>query len=365
MLTKFVAIVILIIAKDVWGKQCRLNAKNMDRKWIYAVKNPANKYELLHTEMLKDQQKIFLICKSIKMIQLQCKKGKVSSIPPSITCSRRMRATITAIANEAACLQKGGAMYDVRYTLPTGKRVLSLYQVCYNKNTEEAIYSRHRAYGFRLSASTYKRPQFATGGVVSVARADSFEFGNVYNSFVRLLGSGQDYIKSANLSDRVMERGHLANSQDFLTYDQMDETFKYVNVMPQFGSINRRNWKRIENWIHNLPKNNQYAEVVTGGFEVLELPHSKTRKSTPMYLMVNNKNPIPKWTYKVVKYNGVCHAFVTYNNPYTNTVASNSPCLAVPCPTGLTFNPDLGSGPSNCCNLRYLVQKVGQQAALC
>ncbi|XP_075157953.1 salivary endonuclease-like [Haematobia irritans] len=201
---------------------------------------------------------------------------------------------MTPLENVEPCRLKDGQMYDIRYNLPIGRTSISLYQVCYNKAREEAVYSHHLVYGSTIAASTYQRPQFVTGNVVDQARANSFEAANVYNAFVGLLGPNQEYVKSTSQSDRIIDRGHLANSQDFLTYDQMDETFKYINVIPQFASINRSNWKRLENWVHNLPQGMQYAEVITGTYGVLELEHSQSKKMTPMFQPLLSLAPINK-----------------------------------------------------------------------
>uniref|UniRef100_A0A1I8NXQ5 DNA/RNA non-specific endonuclease/pyrophosphatase/phosphodiesterase domain-containing protein n=1 Tax=Stomoxys calcitrans TaxID=35570 RepID=A0A1I8NXQ5_STOCA len=366
MITKFF-IITLIIVKDVCSQQCQLSAANMNKSWVFAVATPLNKVELLHRDILQDQEQLYLICKNNDVIRLRCNHGRMSNIPAGARCSRRIKATINPIDNEK-CRQNNGQMYDIRYALPIGEGVQSLYQVCYSGNFEAPIYSRHLVYRFNLAASPYQRPQFVTGGVVSQSRADSFETANIFNSFVRLLGYAQNYVKSPRVGDRIMDRGHLVNSQDFLTYDQMDETFKYINVMAQFGSINRSNWKKIENWIHKLPHTGTetFVEVVTGTFGVLELPHSQTQRPTPMFLMANNKNPIPKWSYKVAKYEGKCHAFVTYNNPFGRPNLSESPCVSVPCPLYLNFNNTITEGgASDCCDPYRLAVIVGDQANLC
>lgn len=338
----------------------------MDKRWIYAVRPTPNSWDVLHTDFLVDQQKLFLICDNTSTaIELQCNHGVMTSIPANANCARRIKASVTPIANDNSCRLKGGEMYNVRYVLQ-GDFNISLYHICYRRSNERSIYAHHLAYGFNLAASSYQRPQFLLSGIVSRQRADSFEARNVYEAFVRLLGPQQRYTNSSR--DVILDRGHLVNSQDFLSYDQMDETFKYVNVMPQFSGINRSNWKRIENWIHNLPEKNKYAEVVTGNYGTLELQHSQSNNSIPMFLMSDHKNPISKWIYKVVKYNGECYVFITLNNPYSTTSNTNGGsilCQNTPCPTNIKLNSDVGSGLSYCCNYRNFVRKVGQHAALC
>ncbi|KAM7348130.1 salivary protein Tsal1-like [Cochliomyia hominivorax] len=256
-----------------------------------------------------------------------------------------------------------GELYQIRYNLPSNTRV-PLYNACYSKVMEQSLYTRHKTYSFNLVATNYTRPSFKRDNVVSRERELSFQTANVYNTFVNLLGPQQRFAPDDKTS--ILERGHLANSQDFLTFDQMDETFKYVNVIPQFRGSNRSNWKRIENWIHSLPRNNTYAEVVTGSFDILRLPHSVNNAMIRMYLLPNNKNPIPLWTYKVVKYDNSCYVFVTLNNDFNTNPNINTPyCRTIACPRGLQFSNAPNSGVSYCCNYNYFVRQIGRHAALC
>lgn len=338
----------------------------MDRNWIYAIKTPMNTWDVLHTDYIKDQTSLHLLCKTMtNNRELFCNHGRIeerTNMKPTPTCTERIRANVSLLINEISCLRMKGELYNVYYTLLSN--TISLYKVCYSKVTEQALYSRHKSYGFNLAASTYMRPSFSRNNIVSRERELSFQAANIYNAFVKLLGPKQPYI--SNNRTLILERGHLVNSQDFPTYDQMDETFKYVNVMPQFRGSNRSNWKRIENWIHSLPASNTYADVVTGSFDILRLPHSQTNTMIPMYLMDNEKNLIPLWSYKVVKYGGMCYAFVTLNNDFnTNPNTSTPYCRSIACPRGLQFNMAPDSGISYCCNYNHFVRNIGRHAVLC
>ncbi|XP_037806847.1 uncharacterized protein LOC119600591 [Lucilia sericata] len=356
---------ILIIIEGILAQNCQLNAAFMDKKWIYATKPTANTWDVLHTDYIEDRKRLYLICNNAmtNVRRIYCNRGIWQEETHDLTCPRRLKANVVKIGNENSCSQLNGELYQVRYTLTDGS-IISLYEVCYSTQNEQSLYARHKAYGFNLAASTYVRPMFSRSNVVSRERELSFKAENIYNTFVRLLGSKQTYVP--NEKTLILDRGHLANSQDFLTYDQMDETFKYVNVMPQFRGGNRSNWKRIENWVHNLPVKNTYAEVVTGSIGILSLPHSEHNTQIPMYLMSNEKNPIPLWLYKVVKYKNECYIFATLNNEF-NTNSSISPpfCNSTACPRQLEFNPSLNSGVSYCCDYNSTAAKIGSHAILC
>uniref|UniRef100_A0A1I8PS25 DNA/RNA non-specific endonuclease/pyrophosphatase/phosphodiesterase domain-containing protein n=1 Tax=Stomoxys calcitrans TaxID=35570 RepID=A0A1I8PS25_STOCA len=360
------AIIMWLVAKDVWGQQCQLDASNMNRKWIYAIKTPSNQYDLLHTNTLEDGQTLYLICKEDDIIQLKCNRGIMDRIPDGSKCMNGIKYQEIQVINEVPCFQRNrGEIYDIRYTLARSGTTLSIYQVCYSKLSEEAIYSRHKTYGLSLSSYAYNRPTFAVGSVTGPTRAESFEAANVYASFVSLLGNGQRFITSNSPSNRVIDRGHLVNVQDLLTYDQKDATMNYINVIPQFTSVNIKNWKIIENWVHGLPKNGEYVSVLTGTFEVLELEHSITGQPTKIYLMKNSKNPIPKYIYKVINRNGVCTVIVTHNNPFTAQFGNHVACRPIACPDSLVFSRVADSGASNCCDYNQFVHNIGFHAKLC
>lgn len=339
----------------------------MDRKWIYATKANNSSWDILHTNYVKDQTSLYLICSSVHNgREMLCNRGLMqerNATGSTASCSRRIRAETVSVENENFCRRQGGEFYQVRYTLPAGT-IVTLYEVCYNKLSEQPLYTRHKSYGFVMPASTYNRPTFSRGNVVSRARELSFQAAHVYNTFVHLLGDRQAFVPTNKTL--ILDRGHLVNSQDFLTYDQMDETFKYINVVPQFRGSNRSNWKRIENWIRNLASSSTYAQVVTGTIGVLSLPHSVTGQDISMYLMADKKNPIPLWLYKVVQYAGICYAFVTLNNDFNaNAQINTNACAIVQCPDGLQFSTAAASGISYCCNYRHFVRSIGRHAVLC
>lgn len=337
----------------------------MSKSWIYATKPTPTTWDVLHTDYIPDQTTLYFICDANTRIgEVFCNRSQSITTVPFTACTRRIKSTITRMPNENSCRRLNGEFYEVRYTLPD-RTIIPLYHLCYSKTDEHAVYSRHKSYGFNLAASTYRRPQFVQGGVVSPDTANSYYASNVYTTFVRLLGTNQKFIQDN--TTLVFERGHLANSQDFPTYDQMDETFKLANVIPQFFGSNHGNWKRLENWIHKLATANTYADVVTGSFGLLKLPHAHVAHvDVPIYLAANDKNPVPLWLYKVVKYAGSCYAFLTSNNDFnTDPQINTSACRVVACPSGLTFNTTTTSGVSHCCNYFHFVSNIGNHAKLC
>lgn len=127
---------------------------------------------------------------------------------------------------------------------------------------------------------------------------------------------------------KVIDRGHLAPASDFVFVRNKCATFKYINVVPQFSSINGGNWILVEDYARTFASGNTVNNIVTGTTDVLELPHSTIpNKMVKMYLL-DNKNPIPKYIYKIVN----SDVFVSYNNPFATSLPDELPCEIGQCP---------------------------------
>ncbi|XP_011294811.2 uncharacterized protein LOC101892747 [Musca domestica] len=347
------------LSNVVLGQNCQLTDSIMNRNWIFLSNN-----DLLRTDYIADGGTLTLYCNEHSAAwDLKCTKGTLEQLPYDAVCSERL--SLSVVPQYKACSADGanGQLYDMVYSFATGFTV-TLYTICYCTSRETVLYSIHKAYGFNLPTGNYQRPQFKLLGNPNRARADSFGSDEIYKTFQTLLGDGQTYVKSNR--DYAVQRGHMANSQDFLTYDQMDATFLYMNVVPMFRGCNLRNWKRIENWIHRLPDKHTYATVVTGTHDVLYLQHSQTHRFVPMYLMPDEKNPMPMWMYKVVRYQGECYVFATLNDVSSlPAIQYSNICRITACPAGLTLDEEPGSCVSYCCGYRHFVQQVGDFAKMC
>lgn len=204
-----------------------------------------------------------------------------------------------------------------------------------------------------------KRPdvKFEGGNILNSNNYRLYTTKVVYDTFRLLLGPKQKYI--SNEKSVAISRGHLTPSSDFAFPDLMKATFQYVNVVPQFETINKGNWREIEKWVYNLTETGDVM-VVTGTYGILELYHSIKKTLVKMYLNPTfNKIPIPKWMYKIIKTNTNIHVVVTYNNPF----AQYSPapiCKREACPS--SFNNERGiifrEGYTYCCDVVDFVSKV-------
>jgi len=86
--------------------------------------------------------------------------------------------------------------------------------------------------------------EFVADEMFSPQEAAAYMKSNIYFAFKCIYGDGQSYLP--NPRSLVINRGHLVASADFLFSDQMGSTFRYLNVVPQFKSINDGNWEKID-----------------------------------------------------------------------------------------------------------------------
>lgn len=181
---------------------------------------------------------------------------------------------------------------------------------------------------------------------------------DIYARFANHLGNQQQFM-SPNEGDRRIDRGHLTPVADFFMNTLISATFKMINVIPQFHTINDGNWKVMEEWTRN-PINTP-CKVCSGALSwVLQLPNSEGRLVN-MYLR-DNRIPIPLWTYKVVlNRNGVRTVFLQYNNihdPNSPPQIPNNICQVVQCPSNIYFNNRNLYGYTYCCEESHFMRNV-------
>ncbi|KAM8705466.1 hypothetical protein ACLKA7_009854 [Drosophila subpalustris] len=234
-----------------------------------------------------------------------------------------------------------------------------LYRACYDKENVRSHFSEATIYWKNIHPGLANRPIFATDELITQAQAASFDKRNIYKTFKAIYGTAQNYITNDN--EVVINRGHLTASSDMLFSDQMSSTFKLLNVVPQFRSINDGNWLQIEHWVGNNIPQNSVVHVRTGAFGVLSLLDFKPNRSLkPAYLIPSKQqNPVPEWMYKIVRdaNNHLLHVFLTYNNIYNPTKPPAPECCkTVGCPLRLQDSHELGF--TYCCDPENFVKSV-------
>ncbi|KAG5680494.1 hypothetical protein PVAND_010001 [Polypedilum vanderplanki] len=213
-----------------------------------------------------------------------------------------------------------GSFLNIGFQLNDGRGFVNLIDICYNKKRGSAIYAAHVIQGISIknAMKASQRPStFKTTEVPSkIAPAISFTKSNQMKRFTEIFGNSnkaEEYLNKTYLA-----RGHLAPDGDMIFVSWQWSTYYYINVVPQWQSINNANWKHVESVVRlkaaALKRN---IVVFTGGFDVLKLNNKKIS-------LEPDGLDVPKWSWKVTidSSSGKGIAFVTYNNPFASSVSN-------------------------------------------
>lgn len=248
---------------------------------------------------------------------ISCSSGKVFNIdnnPQSIEEFNQCNSVITgSVQNPNLKCADNGILIYIGFQLSAGRGFVNLIDVCYNKRTGSAIYTKHVIPGKAIK-----------GAMKSNTRPGSFKATEVPSKF----NPAKSFTKASQLrrlqeifgADRAKElldqtylaRGHLAPDGDFIFVSWQYTTYYYINTVPQWQSINNANWKHVES-ILRLKANKLKSDlkIFTGGFGVLSLEGKRIT-------LESDGIEVPEWTWKIAQDSasdsGI--AFVTYNNPF-------------------------------------------------
>ncbi|XP_070069317.1 uncharacterized protein [Drosophila takahashii] len=316
---------------------------------IFTYRDASGSLQLQRRETVPSGVILFMYCNPSDMVETLCQGNGHFSVPLPMSCGNPMQPTITRI-RDGDC---SGTLYAVGYTIDG--RSLELYRTCFDSGQGRVLYSQSDVY---YKTFFPKRPfvDFVADEMFSPQEAAAYYKSNIYFAFKCIYGDGQSYLPSAN--SLVINRGHMVASADFLFADQMGSTFRYLNVVPQFKSINDGNWEKIERWVRGQIPPSSYYRIKSGGIGILTLPDARGFRQ-PAFL-AGSKIPVPEWTYKVVRDasgNGL-YVFLTYNNTFRR---ERPQCLDIchplNCPLGLPNNPD--DGFTFCCDPKQFPLEKG------
>ncbi|XP_017062521.1 uncharacterized protein LOC108102284 [Drosophila ficusphila] len=331
--------------------QCRFTRAQVERTTRIFMLRTQNRLSLKRSDSSAVGEVLQMWCSPRDIRTTTCQAGQPArqgqpARPPAfrpplpMTCTTPPAALTTPVQDRSC----PATMFRVGYNVGNNQ-FAELYRACFDTRAVRAIFVDHQVY-----AKTFfpQRPcvQFSSDGVISGADEASYTTRNIHATFKLLFGNNQNFIP--NNRDTIINRGHLAASADFLFGDQMCATFKYVNAVPQFKTINDGNWEAIERWVRNSVRGNQFVNVRTGARDVLSLPSPQGNKNV---LLSGNRNPVPLWMYKIVRNsnNQPTVAFLTYNNIYARQrPAAPNFCQAVNCPLPLPST--AAAGFTFCCN---------------
>ncbi|KAH8362785.1 hypothetical protein KR084_000943, partial [Drosophila pseudotakahashii] len=339
---------------------CQLTQADIQTDRIFAQIQYSNSFELLLRDRLYTFEDMFMLCDANgfdTVFHTICQPDGTFD-PPLLrsNCGVPIEPSVEEIV-DSSCEH---TMFLVGFWF--GTTFMELYRNCYDVKTATAHFSINKVYPNYLSSD---RPLtgFDRDNIISAVEADSFQKKNIYQRFKALLGPRQPYI--ASIQSSSFDRGHLTPVADYFFPRIMKQTNKYLNVVPQYYSTNRGNWKTVENWVRRIVKEipDDFLNVCTGSLGVLEL-NNNHQQPTQIYL-APSKIRVPRWTYKIIR-SGVYKKYVilTSNSGWeTYRPNASSVCREVSCP--LSFYPT-ETGYTFCCDPDDFIRRnVPRLAGVC
>ncbi|ALC40578.1 CG14062, partial [Drosophila busckii] len=307
---------------------------------IPSYRDASGALQLQRMETVPAGVTLYMFCSGSDMVENQCQHNGQFTLAWPMTCSNPLSTELQRIQDKDCAYDA----YAVGYRIEG--QFLELYRACFDAKEARVLYAQSDLYYKTYFA---KRPfvDFAMDQLYTPAEAVAYRKDNMFRSFQNIYGAGQSYLP--NMQQLVINRGHLVASADFLFPDQMCSTFRYLNVVPQFRSINDGNWRRIEEWIRSQVSNKQAFRIKTGGIDTLTLKDQQGVERCAY--LIGAKLPVPQWIYKVVRdsYGKGLYVFLSYNSNFEQQrPVVLSICKTVACPLSLADNPL--DGFIFCCN---------------
>lgn len=217
----------------------------------------------------------------------------------------------------------GGQEAVIGFPMDSDVFINQIY-LCFNKHNQTTLFTSYDLVPWKSSFKTKPRFPIEDEGFFDVGSQVSDLYlrktqRKTINALLGLPAEDKNYIKD---NDQFLARGHIAAAADFFYPVQINATYRYVNMAPQWQCINSKNWNQVE--IDSRDYANEHKitlQVWAGTYGIATLPHSKTKKPVPLYLYVNDSArglPVPALFWKLLfnpeSKRGV--VLIVHNNPY-------------------------------------------------
>ncbi|VEN58368.1 unnamed protein product [Callosobruchus maculatus] len=248
-----------------------------------------------------------------------------------------------------------GSQYQIGYDVYNEADMLTDVVSCYDHSSWIPLYASHVIHGRNLEGSRqiprpeFKKEKLDNGKLVS----DVFQQRNQTEIFKHLTGTDK-YITRSN----YLEKGHLAPQGDFVYPTSQVSSYFYINVVPQWKSINNGNWKSVEYDVRQFANRSLNDVLVyTGSYDVLNLDRK------PIHLVQDRYLPVPKYIWKIVyatlapgKYGAI--VLIVLNNPYANQAEPLCRSICGPYGWNKADRSSFSKGHVHCCDYREFRLKV-------
>uniref|UniRef100_A0AB38ZEK6 Venom nuclease 1 n=1 Tax=Oncocephalus sp. TaxID=2944721 RepID=A0AB38ZEK6_9HEMI len=308
---------------------------------LFLIRNAGTAYRLALPEtkgndgyiQLKSGQEILISCPGRNNFMNEtrqeinhalCKSGRLLAIngrefeSEQLDCHGRAGAMIRR--TERKCYKGKGTILEIGFK---SEGWHPLVTVCHDILAGHTYYSTHTLHGSILKGKVYRstgRPGFSRGEKFLFKGYNperTYNRNNQKTVLHRLVGESKT---TEYVDDKVkfMSRGHLAPDADFLFSSWQLLTYFYINVAPQWQSINAGNWLNVETNSRNIAKKlGADLEVTTGTHGISKLLDNEGNQQE-IYLESNSKVPVPEYYWKILRNpdDNKCMGFISTNNPH-------------------------------------------------
>lgn len=205
-------------------------------------------------------------------------------------------------------------------------RFVNQMNVCFEKSNQTTLYTNYDLVPWKSSFQTKPRFPVEDKGFYNVGTNKLFDLYTrkvqrvTINRLIGLPDNDKTYIKDDN---NFLSRGHIAAAADFYYPEQINATYRYINMAPQWQCINDKNWNQVEIDTRNYAVSKKITlKVWAGTYGIATLPHANDqKKDIALYLYTNGIQraiPVPALFWKLLydsdSKKGI--VLIVLNNPY-------------------------------------------------
>ncbi|XP_065213215.1 uncharacterized protein LOC135840542 [Planococcus citri] len=215
-------------------------------------------------------------------------------------------------------------IFNIEYLAESLDKTFKMLTICHDVVNMNTIYSTNTIKGKSVDARQKNVPRpagFMEGNLKILYNGGSpNEFYLKKNQIERFkkIFQTENVSSYVDLYYKYLSRGHLTPDADEALSSWKVATYMYINVAPQWQSINAGNWLKVENKVREAASLSQDEfTIITGTYGVMKLRIGQIEHE--IYLHPDNKLRVPEQFWKVVYHEKTQTAIVviTSNNPFT------------------------------------------------
>ncbi|XP_037731032.1 uncharacterized protein LOC119561448 [Drosophila subpulchrella] len=336
---------------------CIVHKNLLATKNIYLTNNNGI-FDIQHSDIVANGQSIYLLCNGgVEPTKFQCQSDN-NFDPPlnTVMCSAPFEPSVVNVP-DTSC-PSPFLTYAVGYHV--SGRFMELYRNCFDAQHLALQHSIYKVYRHENTAPRPNSPWNSDG--ISGGFDSAYEGKATQACLQTNLGAKQPQCR--------FDRGHMTPASAFMFTELKRTTFRYLNAIPQYAGVNRGYWRTIEGWVNSLVMGRNYdvLKVCTGALGVHRLKHKNSNKFISIFLLDNDKIPVPEWMYKIVSHlSGDKWVILTYNdfNEPSQQALDQMLCQPVNCHPNLHPN-KRGVGYTVCCEpYDFITRNVPHLTGVC